>query len=139
MHIMSWEEVSYEILDYKSKPLQNKTFHVWHKFNFLRCIYVNKATKFNYLSGTNIFQIVFDDITYSIPKELLTFSEWTVLYVSANNLQTWLSMHSLMCTSMMYWQISEWVLPKTSQQTVQATGTLGLTPNAIVQGIELVY
>ena len=139
MHIMSWEEVSYEILDYKSKPLQNKTFHVWHKFNFLRCIYVNKATKFNYLSGTNIFQIVFGDITYSIPKELLTFSELTVLYVSANNLQTWLSMHSPTCTSTMYWQISEWVLPKTSQQTVQATGTLGLTPNAIVQGIELVY
>ena len=61
---MSWEEVSYEILDHKSKPLQNKTFHAWHKFNFLRCVYVNKATKFNYLSGTNIFQIVFGDITY---------------------------------------------------------------------------
>ena len=131
MHIMSWEEVSYEILDYKSKPLQNKTFHVWRKFNFLRCIYVNKATKFNYLSGTNIFQIVFGDITYSIPKELLTFSELTVL--------TWLSMHSPTCTSTMYWQISEWVLPKTSQQTVQVTGTLGLTLNAIAQGIELVY
>ena len=50
MLIMRREDVSYEILDYASKPLQIKLplFHVfrgWHEFSFLRrYIYVNKAT-----------------------------------------------------------------------------------------------
>ena len=54
-------------MKYKSKhPL-------FQEFNFVKeCIYVNKATsltfftKFNYLNGTNIFQIVFGFITYSV-------------------------------------------------------------------------
>ena len=77
---------------YKSKlPL----FHVFrgsHEFNFLKkYICVNKTTlvifymftKFNYLTGTNILQIVFDVITHSIvicfyfvsPTELLACPE----------------------------------------------------------------
>ena len=51
MYTMPWEEVCYEILDYKSKLLQIKLplFHIarglLHEFNFLEIYtYVNKAT-----------------------------------------------------------------------------------------------
>ena len=49
MHIIRWEEISREVLDYESKLLQIKipffhVFHGWHEFNFLKkYIYVNKA------------------------------------------------------------------------------------------------
>ena len=44
---MRWEEVSYEIFDYESK-------------------YLKFFIKFNYIIGTNIQQMVFDFIAYSI-------------------------------------------------------------------------
>ena len=89
MHITRHKEISYEILDYESKLLQIRTspfrrFPWMAPVQFSMKIYVNKATLliFDYLTGKNIFQIVFDFITYLMvnqwknffSKESLTFS-----------------------------------------------------------------
>ena len=101
---------------------QNFLFSMFYvdKSNFQKInIYVNKATllifdifiKFNDFIRTNIQKIMFDFITYSIvtwcfycvfPKESLTCPQDTILPVSANSLQTWLSMHLFMCTSVIH-------------------------------------
>ena len=71
MHITRREEISYEMPDYESKLLQIRTspFRRLPRMalvQFSMKIYVNKATLliFDYLTGKNIFQIVFDFITY---------------------------------------------------------------------------
>ena len=45
VHIIQWEEVFYETLDYESKLSLFHIFHGLHEFNFLDIyIYVDKAT-----------------------------------------------------------------------------------------------
>ena len=84
MHIICWE-VSYEVLDYKSKHSQIRTFSFSHLlwmawFQFSKKTYLIKQhywylmffIKFNYFIWTNILQIVFYFITYSIATFVLS-------------------------------------------------------------------